>query len=223
LALTAVVGVTALRTMRGSVREEMLGLRATTEVTNGLVVTVFDEIRAAEQYLSAPSAEARVQFGAAADAAFAHLRRLEGLEALTVDDRLTVNRLKQLHAAIQVEYATAHALNDLGRTADAVRRSAAARAPATELMQLVRGLSARQAGRAGAVADRLTALAGSREALLWFLVAAVLVGGVGVAVVTVRAVERPLERLVVAAERFGGTCACRPGRMPVELRVWRTR
>ena len=221
LALTAVVGVTALRTMRGSVREEMLGLRATTEATSGLVVTVFDEIRAAEQYLSAPSAEARAQFAAAADAAFAHLRRLEGFETLTVDDRLTVNRLKQLHAAIQVEYAMAHALIDLGRTADALRRSAAARAPATELMQLVRGLSARQAGRAGAVADRLTALAGSREALLWLLVGAVLVGGVGVAVVTVRAVERPLERLVVAAKRFGGgdLRPVTPGRMPAELRV----
>ena len=93
LALTAVVGVTALRTMRGSVRAEMLGLRATTEVTNGLVVTVFDEIRAAEQYLSAPSAEARAQFAAAADAAFTHLRRLERLEGLTVDDRLTDDRI----------------------------------------------------------------------------------------------------------------------------------
>jgi len=112
LALTAMVGVTALRTMRGSVREEMLGLRATTEVTNGLVVTVFDEIRAAEQYLSAPSAEARAQFTGASDAAFAYLRRLETLEALTVDDRLAVNRLKQLHAVIQVEYAMAHALLD---------------------------------------------------------------------------------------------------------------
>ena len=194
LALTAVVGVTALRTMRGSVREEMLALRATTEVTNGLVVTVFDEIRAAEQYLSTPSTEARGQFAGAADAAFAHLRRLEALEALTVDDRLTVNRLKQLHAAIQVEYAMAHALIDLGRAADGLRRSAGARAPATELMQLVRGLSTRQAGRAG---------------------------GVAVAVVTVRAVERPLDRLVIAAERFGGgdLRPVAPGRMPAELRL----
>jgi methyl-accepting chemotaxis protein len=221
LGLTAVLGVTALRTMRGSMREEMLGLRATTQVTNGLVVTVFDEIRAAEQYLGAPSAEARSQFAEAADAAFAHLRRLESIEALTVDDRLAVNRLKQLQAGIQVEYAMTHALVDLGRTAEAMRRSAGVRAPATELMQLVRALSTRQAGRAGAVADRLAALARSREALLWLLVGAVLLGGAAVAVVTLRAVEQPLGRLVVAAGRFGSG-DLRPvtaGAMPAELRA----
>jgi methyl-accepting chemotaxis protein len=221
LALTAVLGVATLRTIRGSVRDEMRGLRSTTEVTNGLVITVFDEIRAAEQYLATPSADARVQFAAAADAAFGHLRRLEAVEALTVEDRLAVNRLKQLHAAIQVEYAMTHALADLGRTQDARLRSAGVRAPATELMQLVRGLSVRQVGRAAAAADRLAALARGREVLLWLLVVAVLAGGAAVAVVTVRAVERPLNRLVVAAERFGGgdLRPASPGRMPAELRA----
>lgn len=221
MGLTALLGVTALRTMRESVLEELLTLRAASEVTNGLVVTVFDEMRTAEQYLSAPSTEARTQFTAAADAAFNHLRRLESLESLTVDDRLTVNRLKQLHAGIQVEYAMAHALLDLGRTAEAVGRSSGVRTPATELMQLVRGLATRQVARAGTVADRFAALAGSREVLLWFLVGIVLVGGTGVAVVTLRAVEQPLGRLVIAADRLGGG-DLRPvarGRMPAELRV----
>jgi methyl-accepting chemotaxis protein len=224
LLLAALTGATALRAMRRAVTDELLVLRVAVEVTNGLVSTVFDEIRAAEQYLSAPSAEANGEFQAAADTAFEYLRRLEALPGLNVEDRLTVSRLKQLHAAIQVDYALAHALTDLGRAAEAARRAAAARPPAVELMRLVRGLGANQATRAGAVADRLSRLAGRRELLLWLLSAAVLAGGAAVALVTVRAVEHPLRRLVAAAERFGSG-DLRPvtvGRMPQELQVLAT-
>ena len=219
LVVTALLGAAALRTMRGSVREELLVLRGATEVSNGLVSTVFDEIRAAEQYLSAPGTDVQAEFRTAADAAFGYLRQLESLTGLSVDDRLAVNRLRQLQASIQVEYALAHAHTDLGRPSEASRRAAAARPPAVELMRLVRGLSSRQAQRAGAVADRLAAMAARRELVLWLLVVAALGGGIGVAMVTVRAVERPLRRLVAAAERFGSgdLRPLAPGHMPQEL------
>ncbi len=221
LVLAGLMGATALRTMRAAVAGELLVLRGAVEVTNGLVSTVFDEIRAAEQYLSAPSGAASAEFQTTADAAFEYLRRLEALAGLSVDDRLTVNRLKQLHATIQVDYALAHALADLGRSTEATARSAAARPPAVELMRLVRGLATTQSARAGTVAERLARLAGRRELLLWLLVAGVLVGGTAVAIVTVRAVDRPLARLVAGAERFA-TGDLRPvtvGRMPQELQV----
>jgi len=219
LAVNAVLGAAALRAVRGSVRDELLTLRAATEVSNGLAATVFDEIRAAEQYLSAPATDAQSEFNTAADAAFTYLRQLESLSGLSVDDRLAVNRLKQLQASIQVGYALAHALTDLGRMTEARDRAAAARPPAGELMRLVRVLSSRQAQRAGAVADRLAAMAARRELVLWLLVIVALAGGVGVAIVTVRAVERPLTRLVAVAERYGGgdLRPLLPGRMPREL------
>lgn len=221
LVVAGLLGATALRAMRGSVREELLILRSAMEVGNGLTTTVFDEIRAAEQYLSAATPDARTEFQATADAAFEYIRRLETLAGLSVDDRMAVSRLKQLHATMQVDYAMAHALRDLGRSADALARSAAARQPGVELMRLVRDLSAVQAARAGSVADRLSTLAARRELMLWLVALTVLAGGMAVAVITVRAVEHPLERLVTAAERFGAG-DLRPvtvGRMPQELRV----
>ncbi|MGH7700640.1 MAG: hypothetical protein ACREMJ_09015, partial [Gemmatimonadales bacterium] len=148
LAAAALIGAGVLGEMRGAVTRELESLRLATEVGSGLVTSVFDEIRAAEQYLSAPAAAARLQFRAAADAAFQYHRRLERLEALTVEDRLLVNRIKQLQSVIQVDYALAHALKDLGRDGEALARSAAARQPAGDLMGLVRSFSARQAGRA---------------------------------------------------------------------------
>src|SRR3989441_7664808 len=88
---------------------------------------------------------------------------------------LTVNRVKQLHAAIQTEYSIAHALRDLGRDQEAVARATAVRPQAAELTRLVRDLSSRQAQKAEKAAERLTADAADRERKLWvFVVALVL-------------------------------------------------
>ena len=136
LAVAALIGVGVLGEMRNAMVEELDALRLSTETGSGLVTTVFDEIRAAEQYLSTPTTGVRLQFQAAADAAFQYHRRLERLEALTVEDRVVVSRIKQLQSAIQVEYALAHALQDLNRGAEALGRVAAARTPAGELIGL---------------------------------------------------------------------------------------
>ena len=221
LAVTAIVGARALRTMRHEIGQELTLLRASSEIGNGLVTTVFDEIRAAEQYLAAASPAAGAQFQEAADTAFDYARRLEKLEGLTVEDRLTVNRLKQLHAAIQVDYAIAHALKDLGRDQEALSQSATVRRPAGELMRLVRELSNRQAAKAAQVTERLGGIAGRRELFLWVLLAVMVIVGVLASVRTLASVEGPLGRLVTAAERFGGG-DLRPvttGKMPHEFQV----
>src|SRR5439155_892089 len=141
-----------------------------------------------------------------------HQRRLDALGGLTVEDRLTVNRVNQLHAAIQTEYSIAHALRDLGRDQEAVARAAAVRPQAAELTRLVRDLSRRQAQKASKAAERLTADASDRERKLW---------GFVVSRYTVQSVHGPLGRLVTAAERFGAG-DLRPvttGEMPREFRV----
>ena len=66
---TALLGAVTLRQMRQAVAEELAGLRASSDVGGGLVATVSEEIRTAEQYLAAPSADARKLFQAASDEA----------------------------------------------------------------------------------------------------------------------------------------------------------
>ena len=70
IVLTAVIGIVALRDVRRSAGTELDLLRSATETGTGLATTVFDEIRAAEQYLAEPGAAPRTQFQEAADAAF---------------------------------------------------------------------------------------------------------------------------------------------------------
>jgi len=221
LVIAAVVGVTALGMLRRSLAVEIGLLRTSSEVGSGLVTSVFDEIRSAEQYLTGLTPQARDEFQATADSAFSYQRRLDGLAGLTESDRILVNRIKQLQAAIHVDYSMAHALLDLGRTRAAVAQSAAARGPAAQLTRLVRELSARQSDKAAQAGRRLAALATGREMLLWLVLAATAVIGVLVGAFTLRSVEGPLERLVTAAERFGGG-DLRPvttGHMPREFQV----
>ena len=221
LVIAALVGVTSLSTLRASLAAEISHLRESSEVGNGLVTAVFDEIRAAEQYLSDRGQGAAGQFQAAVDSAFGYQQRLEGLAGMTEADRITVNRIKQLQSDIHVDYSLAHADLDLGRTQRAQALAVGARPQVTELTRLVRDLSARQSDKAAVVGQRLAALARQREIVLWLvLIATALVGGF-VGMFTLRWVEGPLVRLVTAAERFGSG-DLRPvttGRMPREFQV----
>jgi len=221
LVATAIAGAATLRQMRYAIEQELDALRTSTEEGSGLVTSVLEEIRAAEQYLGSPGDAPRREFQAAAEDAFQHQRRLDALAGLTVEDRLTVNRVKQFHAAIQTEYSIAHALRDLGRDQEAVARAAAVRPQAAELTRLVRDLSRRQAQKAVKSAERLTADAADRERKLWVFVVALVLGGFFLSRYTLQSVDGPLGRLVTAAERFGAG-DLRPvttGEMPGEFRV----
>jgi methyl-accepting chemotaxis protein len=221
LVATAIVGATTLRRMRTAVAEELAALRTSTEVGSGLVTSVLEEMRAAEQYLAAPSDEARRAFQAAAEEAYAYQRRLDALGGAAAEDRITINRVKRLQATIHTEYSIAHALRDLGRDQEAVRRAAAVRAQAAELTRAVRDFSRRQTQNAAKIAERLTANAQDRERTLWLFVVALVLAGFLLSRYTLQSVQGPLSRLVTAAERFGAG-DLRPvttGAMPREFRV----
>jgi methyl-accepting chemotaxis protein len=221
LIIAAVVGVTSLGTLRRALASEIDHLRQSSEVGNGLMTAVFDEIRAAEAYLREPGSELGGQFQGAVDSAYSYQKRLDGLPGLTEADRITVNRIKQLQATIHVDYALAHAQLDLGRAPEAQRLAGGARPQVAELTRLVRDLSARESDKAGVVGQRLAALAHQREIILWLVLIATALVGALVGVFTLRLVEGPLVRLVTAAERLGSG-DLRPvttGRMPREFQV----
>ena len=219
--IASIVGVTSLATLRRSLGAELDHLREWSEVANGLVTAVFEEIRAAHEYLDDGTKQAADQFQSAADAASRYQKQLDGLPGLTEADRLTVNRIKQLQSTIHVDYSLAHANVDLGRPSAAAAAAALVREPVTELTRDVRALSTRQADRASVAGERLARIAREREILLWLVLLTTIVVGAVVGAFTLRGVEGPLMRLVTAAERFGSG-DLRPvttGRMPREFQV----
>jgi methyl-accepting chemotaxis protein len=221
LVLTATAGTTALAIIGRQITAEMVRIRTATGMSTSLLTMIFAELRAAEQYLVTPDEDTRALFQSAADSAFQFQQRLTRLGDLTVEDRLVVNRIKLLESSIQVDYALAHALKDLGRTGEAQARAATIHASVDQLTQLVRSLAARQSEKAAQAADRLALLASRRELFLWLVLGVFLVLGAVASVLTLRSVEGPLARLATAAERFGAG-DLRPvtsGAMPREFQM----
>jgi methyl-accepting chemotaxis protein len=219
LVVVAVIGIGALRTVRNTVSQELESLTAVSAQSSTLITALFEQMRAAEQYLADGSLDARNAFKSGGDDAHAIQAQLQELQDLSGSDRLVVTRIDALQAEAEVLYSYAHAQLDLGRRADAQAGARAARAQASELLRLVGLLSTSQSTRAEATARSLEQTATDREMLVWTVLAASVLVAAAIAVALLQSVERPLARLAAAARRFGDG-DLRPvalGSMPAEL------
>jgi len=212
-------GIGSLRAVNRAVEIELTTLAVSSDLATDLVGSAADQVRAGESYLNQPSPEVALEFLRLGDSTHSYRRRFRLLPGLTADDQSALNRVETSQAQMEVAYAEAHALRDLGRAAPALARAAQARAPADSLIADVRALTNRQQQRVAARIDALRQRAGQREALVWLLFASAIVLGVGTAFVTVRSIDGPLQQLIDAARRFGDG-DLRPtelGEMPAEL------
>jgi methyl-accepting chemotaxis protein len=217
--LIALLGVSSIRSLGQSVDRELALLLESNELGNGLVSSVAQEIRSAEQYLIRPSDRIRLQVIEEGDSAYAIQQRYRTLGSLTTTDRYIVNKIADNQAQIEVAYAMARALTDLGRLEEARRQADLARAPSDTLLGDVRALSLAQSNRSMSRAAELQRQAAQRRHTLWLLFFAAFVIGLSIAFLTVRMVVGPLGQLIGAAERFGGgdLRPVRLARMPTEL------
>jgi methyl-accepting chemotaxis protein len=215
----ALIGVRTIRSLDRSVDQELSLLLESTDLSNGLIASLSSEVRSAELYLVRPSETVRRRFIDEGDSAYVYQRRYRTLKALTTSDRYIVNKIASNQAGLEVTYATAHALTDLGKLEDARRLAEHARAPADTLLGDVRALALAQTNRSLARGNELRQEAGHRRSLLWVLFLASLGIGIGTSVWTVRSVDGPLRRLVGAADRFGAGDLRRVqlNKMPTEL------
>jgi methyl-accepting chemotaxis protein len=215
----AILGVTAINALDRSASRELALVVAGSDLSTSLVGTTAAEMRAAEQYLVRPDPALLEDFITGSDSAYVIQARYRDLADLTTTDRVRLNSIAASQAAIEVAYATAHALTDLGRPDEALRFAAQARGPADSLVAEVRALTEAQGVRARERATSLRDEAARRRNWLGLLFFTVLGIGVLASALAVRAVDQPLSRLVGAADRFGGG-DLRPidvGRMPAEL------
>jgi methyl-accepting chemotaxis protein len=210
-----------LRTIRRSEAAQLETTQRIGDVSIGLVTSVFRQINTGQQYLITPTAALRAQFEDAAEQSFDFARELERLPELTLEQRLTTNRIKEFRAAIEADYAIAHALKDLGRD-DAARAAAiAVLQPAAELTRLVRTFTVALAQNARQAQQRVAVLTARWETYLYLGLVAVVIATVLVGYWTLQSVEGPLGRVLMAAERFGNG-DLRPvttGHMPRDIQV----
>ncbi len=213
------LAIKTIRSLDHSVDEQVGLLLQTTEIGNSLVGAVSSEIRAAEQYLDQPVASVKTDFLRNGDSAYALQRRYRELGSLTTSDRYIINRIGATQARLEVAYAHAHALTDIGRRDDARKISSETRPAADTLIGDVQALTLAQSNRSLARARELKTEAERRRGLLWLIFFLSLGAAVAIAFVTDRWISLPLRRLIGAADRFGSG-DLRPvklGSMPTEL------
>jgi methyl-accepting chemotaxis protein len=200
----AVLGVLGLSRVTGQMASDIASLQQGTGLSNSLVATALGEIRAAEQYLLTPNLAVEAGFIASGDSAYAFQARLRELPDLDNDERRLINQIASRQAALEVAYATAHALVDSGKDGEARLIAARVKAATDSLVDIVRQLSDQQARRAMARARHLQDQANSAQKLL--VLCAILALGVGITagLGLTRVVDRHLSRLIAAADRFGG-------------------
>lgn len=217
----SVIGVAALRTLGESVSHELGALTRVSETANTLVVTLFDEVRSAEQYLTDRSASALAGFRDAGDRSYQLQRTLRDAPGLSPTDRAMIRRIARLQAEIETWYSLAHAQRDLGRRAAADTAALHVRQPSSELLQVIRAFSAVQRAQVEQAGTLLETSSRERRLWVWTVLVASLIVAVTIGVATIRSIERPLARLETATQRFadGDLRSVTLGSMPIELRA----
>ena len=198
----AAVGISALSVLVSTVQTELFQLQRVTSLSGELAGAVADEIRHAEQYLTTGDPVSNNRFRASAASVYQLQRDLVRLTDLGEEERRAATRIGGLQAQVEVRYAYAHALAELGRAEEALDAAQSARGPADELVAATRVIRTAQADRSAATADRLSTTAGRRlRFVVAVLVITVLAGGVA-GVRIYRSVDHPVRELLDAAARF---------------------
>lgn len=203
------------------VTDRMTQLEASVSLGVRLDAMIIDQIAVGKDYLIGTREGEAAEFdrlGLEAHALRSEYSRLPGLEP---EEQTELAQIEALHSRIEVRYSLAHALYDLGREA-AARTSIAGVEPAVDTVKAsIRVITSAQAANAIEAASAVRASATNRQTLLLALL--VVTVGVGILLVlrTIRGINRPLQRLIKAAERFGrGNLKTEiGGRMPTEFSV----
>ena len=122
---------------------------------------------------------------------------------------------------LEVRYALAHRLLDVGRAGDASRQEALARGVVGELLADIERLGRLKAAKVASVSAGLTAESDRRSLMLVILIGfAAVVGSIGV-VVTVRSISVPLDLLVRHARSLseGDLTVRTDARLPAEFQI----
>jgi methyl-accepting chemotaxis protein len=208
-ALIILGALLALQAVRENVRlseavnDEMQLLSESQVASNGLIRSIMNEIRAAEQYLLSPTNSARDEFLISGDSAYFYQSQFRQLRGIPTEDQLAINKIAAGQANIEVLYSLAHALADLRQSAAALDMAASARMPTDTLLMELQSLAS---ARSRSATSRATELQeGARQRQLYMGIGFLLVAGLGVLLTatTVRWVSGDLRRLSTAAERFG--------------------
>lgn len=197
------VGYATVDTLTGEITDRLEAVRGSTQIGASLEQVLLSQIQAGEDYVKAGELESARDFATSGRAAHEITRRYKQLRDLTAPEQAQIVALEELHARMEVHFALAHALRDLGRMEAAAARVDSATLTARNLQTAIRNISAEQTEKMAVASEELSRLGGDRQSLLLVMLTLALGFGGWIMYAAIRGIDLPLRRLIDAAERLG--------------------
>ena len=217
----AIVGLVSMRGMSETIGLTLADVRTEAQLAARLSTNIAQTIAAGTRYLETRDSTAQAEFRRLGWSAHRAQREMNLRDGQSADEITVLATIDSRLAAMEIAYARAHRLADLGRT-EAARAAVDVAFPiADSLLSDIAKLGALKATRVNQAAEQLKSESGRRSvAIVGALIAALLVASV-VVFTTMRSLTRPLHVLVEHARQLssGNLMARTSERLPSEFEI----
>ncbi|MDB4876787.1 MAG: hypothetical protein JWM41_3233 [Gemmatimonadetes bacterium] len=203
--LLIIAGAVARSSFAGmslTITQSLADVQAEAQLASQLSANAAKTIEAGSRYIDTRDSAALNAFRKFGWAAHDVQRQMNDRSSQSATEVATVASIENKLSAMEVSYALAHRLADLGRVDDARKAAAQARGAIDDLLNNIELLGALKAQKVAEARDHLASETQRRSAWLITLIGLALVIGVLVVMYTVRRIGEPLDRLVQHARRL---------------------
>jgi HAMP domain-containing protein len=221
IVIAGMIGGWSMLSTSSVIRNTLDAVQRETQLSSHFASSIAQEVAAARRYLDRRDSTAGQAFTRLGWEAHRIQRAMNNLPSQTMEEIALVAAIDATLSHIEVRYARAHRLADLGRHDIALREAEATAPLVARLLGDVERLGQMKARKVSDAADRLQRATVKRAASLAFVILTALGLALIVVVTTVRRVTRPLDRLVTHARQLneGDFTARTTGDMPGEFRI----
>ena len=197
------IGYATVERLTTEITDRLEAVRGSTQIGASLEEVLLRQIEAGEAYVRNGDPEDARAFATSGRAAHEITRQYKQLRDLTPPEQAQIVALEELHARMEVHFALAHALRDLGRTGEAAARVDSASLATRNLQTAIRNISAEQTEKMAAASEALSGFGGDRQSLLLAMLTLALGFGGWIMYAAIRGIDLPLQRLMEAARLLG--------------------
>ncbi|MGD8868573.1 MAG: methyl-accepting chemotaxis protein, partial [Gemmatimonadales bacterium] len=204
LLAAGLVGIASLHGLAGEFEDGLAQVTRISEIGTELQSNVLELIFAAEGYLATGDRDYKRRFAELAGRSQDIAKRYREQEGMGAEEARQVERLAASLTRLEVEFARAHALYDIGRREGAQTAANAAHPLAEEVAGLISDLGERRTQVLESATQELQSRAKARSNYLLMILALAFLLGTLLALNTFRSINQPLAELVAAAGKLGG-------------------
>jgi methyl-accepting chemotaxis protein len=219
LAVAGAVGWTTMGTLTGAITGTLNDVQATARLSSRLTSAVMQTVQAGRGYVDTQDTAQLAAFRHHGWSVHALQAALNARQNRSVEEIAVVASLDNRFAQVEIRYARAHRLADLGRSQAAHDEAALAEAEVQPLVDQIQKLGELSAGGVARASDELTSQTDKRAVMLMSLIGLALVAAMVIVMLTVRGIGGPLDLLVAHARQLsrGDLTARTTARMPGEF------